>query len=35
VTGGCGLEEAAAAGAELAEAKKGEALITMLNNEMP
>jgi hypothetical protein len=45
-TGGCGLDEvaargggsvqeAAAARAELAEAKKGEALITMLDNEMP
>jgi hypothetical protein len=45
-TGGCGLEEVAARGgsgvqeaatamAELAEAKKGEALITMLDNEMP
>jgi hypothetical protein len=45
-TGGCGLEEvvargggsvqeAAAARAELADVKKGEALITMLDNEMP
>jgi hypothetical protein len=33
--GGGGVQEAAAARAELSEGKKGEALITMLDNEMP